>query len=92
MSHTPGPWNVKQGSMCYHVVSQDDKFHTGCICFGDADPKGNAMLVAAAPDLLNAAEQALSDLRWIKKNMGKKANFDSSIKVLRFAIRKARGS
>lgn len=91
MSHTPAPWNVKEGSSCYHVISKDGNFHTGCICFGDADPKGNANLVAAAPDLLNAADQALSDLQWLRKKMGKKANFQGSIKLLRFAIRKARG-
>jgi hypothetical protein len=91
MSHTPGPWNVVEGSTCYHVISKDEKFQTGCICFGDADPKGNAQLVAAAPDLLNAADQTLSDLLWLKKKMGKKANFEGSIKLLKFAVRKARG-
>jgi len=91
MSHTPGPWNVVEGSVCYHVISKDGKFQTGCICFRDADPKGNASLVSAAPELLNAAEQALSDLQWLQKKMGKKANFQGSIKLLQFAIRKAKG-
>jgi hypothetical protein len=29
MSHTPGPWNVVEGSTCYHVKLPENEFAVG---------------------------------------------------------------
>jgi hypothetical protein len=50
-THTPGPWRVRAGSSCQHVVSADGFFSTGCISF-DGRSHANAHLIAAAPELL----------------------------------------
>lgn len=42
-------------------------------------------LLAAAPDLLNAARQTLSDLKWLE-GQDKRNNFQASIILLRHAI------
>jgi hypothetical protein len=53
VSHTPGPWHVRQGSDCLHVVSDDTTMHTGCISFA-GNGHANARLIAAAPEMLAA--------------------------------------
>ena len=50
----------------------------------------NARLIAAAPELLEAARQALSDLEWIEKQKAG-TNMQASILILRAAIAKAEG-
>ncbi len=59
MSHTPGPWTVQASPVCYHVVSADRGFETGCIDF-DGNGLANANLIAAAPDLLAACKRLKS--------------------------------
>jgi hypothetical protein len=59
--HTPGPWRVVQGAGCWHAVSDDGGFSTGCITF-DGLGLGNAQLVAAAPDLYEAIRSSMQYL------------------------------
>lgn len=59
-AYTAGPWTVKSsGTMCYHVVSADSFFQTGCISF-DGKGLANARLIAAAPELLAALKEIVS--------------------------------
>lgn len=55
------------------------------------DDKEAWHMIAAAPELLRAAQDALSDLVWIEKNTPG-SNFQASIILLRAAIAKATGS
>ena len=61
---TPGPWELRALSTCYHVLdtpSGDGTFQTGCISF-DGSGKANAAFIAAArqavPELLDALRDA----------------------------------
>jgi hypothetical protein len=73
MAYTPGPWSVIEGESncthpddeCYGCVDGPDDF-TICDVFADTDElkvaaPSNARLIAAAPDLLEAAKAALND-------------------------------
>lgn len=77
MSHTPGPWGVKRGQSCLHVVSADDSMHTGCISFS-GNGAANARLIAAAPELLSALKLMVE-------------HYGDPLKVARAAIAKAEG-
>lgn len=65
--HTPGPWEVWAHSettdrhterVC--VVSQDAQSQVWTVCLADSgNSRADATLIAAAPDLLAAAESAL---------------------------------
>lgn len=55
--HTPGPWFAHVGEDGYFDVSTKEKL----ICTGQSGTD-NALLVAAAPELLEASERALSKL------------------------------
>ena len=50
----------------------------------------NALAIAAVPDLIDACEQALSDLEWIA-SLHNFSNFTSSIIKLKNVLSKARG-
>lgn len=71
MPHTPGPWHIDQlatGNLRIRAVDQND----GLLCFvaaiyGDQidsvvgnEVRANARLIAAAPDLLEAAKELLA--------------------------------
>ena len=65
MKHTPGPWDVVfgelEGNGEFSVYAPED----GTICRGDNEMinwKENAILIASAPDLLEACELALNFL------------------------------
>src|SRR5687767_1632435 len=56
---TPGPWHIKTGQSgqgCLHVVSDDNRMHTGCISF-DGNGRENARLIAASPELYEALKR-----------------------------------
>ncbi len=61
MKHTPGPWKVKSD---YNVFSGGGRLvansggHSGSVCPEEIheENKANAILIAAAPDLLEALE------------------------------------
>ncbi len=59
--HTPGPWNLKAGSALTIASSAGDIAYL-CGCQG-AEIRPNAILIAAAPTLLEAAREALRMVR-----------------------------
>lgn len=84
MSHTPGPWEITTRLTFGWDVKVKDRDWLICgLCFeDDDDKKADALLIAAAPDLLEALETLIQDQR------------DASLPVLakaRAAIAKARG-
>ena len=94
MSHTPGPWNA-----CPRHVdndgTQDEISGLGWDIEGPRQPQlrgqfakaADAYLIAAAPDLLEAAEKAIRILNEEVGHFGVRVNFPD----LRNAIDKAKG-
>lgn len=71
VEHTPGPWAVEPGTR----ILRSNIMHEGqrVAIIGestiiDGDPKANARLIAAAPDLLEACKHALT-LIWPEKTI-----------------------
>lgn len=69
MKHTPAPWKIINDSQAF-VCSTNDKgaMHfwasirsEGTYCAGDEELRANIELIAAAPDLLQAAIATYSD-------------------------------
>lgn len=69
-AHTPGPWTVFEDSRDARPGIEADAFSVVIYGYGDDDDGGvqgkskeeemaNAYLIAAAPDLLEAAQQAI---------------------------------
>lgn len=92
LKHTKGPWSVspdnpKAGE--YDIVS-DEWFIAGT--YGGCDEvngKANAHLIAAAPDLLEAAQSALELLTCVEMERVKIRGKAADIKALKAAIAKA---
>lgn len=90
-THTPGPWEVSEGrgfrsikaSDGGHVIASDQGEFTG-------NWEANARLIAAAPDLLEAAKHTLSVLEGTGTKIEGRENF-IGIPALRAAIAKAEG-
>ena len=91
-SHTPGPWTA---SFSFHgtkpgigdVWQIDAENHAVCttqFCYA-AETEANARLIAAAPELLEAASEALKGLELAGFDRSRQAN------GLRAAIAKATG-
>lgn len=56
--HTPGPWHLDRDGDGVVMISRADGGHIGQMFFD-----GDRELVAAAPDLLDALESLVDDLR-----------------------------
>jgi hypothetical protein len=87
--HTPGPWATSVDfidPVPKHCYRSDDgcEFHSIARAFGP-NSKANARLIAAAPDLLDAAKLALHELEW------EFAPMSPGAEALRAAIAKAEG-
>lgn len=82
--HTPGPWIIRHGGSGF--VGTEDR--TVAIAYGD-DPdchadermQANARLIAAAPELLEALEEAV-DLAWIEDSH--QVEFDPTVMFSEF--------
>lgn len=62
MSHTPGPWEVIQlPSMEYRIDAKVGPLH---VCPAIAHGLSDAVLIAAAPDLLAALNALVPDADW----------------------------
>jgi len=62
---TPGPWRINfDNQVCVQV---DGEYHAVCtdqFCYApQSEQNANARLIAAAPDLYEALEQALDDMQ-----------------------------
>lgn len=93
--HTPGPWKVGQGdfSGCIFAVDREQgrlregtPYPIASVIHRDAEGARNAQLIAAAPVLLNALEQAL---QWIEVDETTHGREFSAGNVARAAIAKA---
>jgi hypothetical protein len=98
MTHTPGPWRIgKSGAGIAAVYPKDARRHAP-ICFlgsGTIDDtedfsnaEANAHLIAAAPDLLEASEQAERELARVAD---KEPQAVIALVAVRAAIAKANG-
>lgn len=63
VKHTPGPWEIVMHGI-HPVIFAGDKAVADVAVFGD----DNARLIAAAPDLLAALENVLSDIESLQCN------------------------
>ncbi len=92
--HTPGAWTIErtEGGTCgpHWLIRASNQCVGHFYDEGGACPNGggNARLIAAAPDLLNAAMQALSDLQWLQ-DLTPETDLRSSILLLEHAIENA---
>ena len=64
VKHTPGKWRVTEGTMHPHrrIFSEDENI--GYVVDHTATAEANANLIAAAPELLEALENLLQQLRF----------------------------
>lgn len=99
---TPGPWRVQPlppncGGCRTIQAGKSGEYrqaqwqHDLCSTHGihnDSEDAANARLIAAAPDLLNACEQALSALQWIQ-DITPDTDLRSSILLLEHALNSA---
>ncbi len=97
MKHTPGPWYYQENSDTYtHIVRGPDAYfvhqgpqHTEGIA------EANARLIAAAPELLEACNDALNTLIGCcvaGPGRDDRAHMLATQSLLRIAIRKAEGT
>jgi len=93
-NHTKGPWKATRDDLQgYYAIRGEDGtlvFETGGNTLHTKNRDANALLIAASPDLLEAAEAALK--LWDKHGLGD--DDDESAPVysqLRAAIAKAKG-
>jgi hypothetical protein len=66
--HTPGEWIDRNA----HIPHAAGEIYSGneFICTTSGNAKANAKLIAAAPDLLEACEKLLSELRFSLNSQG----------------------
>lgn len=93
MSHTPGPWTVMSddGGLYIYMEANAGKDESLAI-YASENPDhrmADANLIAAAPDLLAAADQALDHL--IVMGPQGRLRCEGTIDMLKAAIAKARG-
>jgi hypothetical protein len=82
--HTPGPWvpvELKIGRKSFWIaISAEGKLR---------ETEGNARLIAAAPDLLEALQACADALRLIRFDSDRDPMFAEAVKLTRAAISKA---
>ena len=85
--HTPGPWNVEHDT---EIIAAEGKriaeADTRSINFVNGEANANARLIAAAPDLLAAAEALLEEARQFFPTVS-----GNAITIGEAAVKKARG-
>lgn len=86
--HTPGPWAFREGSEPHYqaLVYNEENGEDVAITYHD-DGATNAKLIAAAPELLEAAEWALTELREPEHSTAD--TIHETIQKLQQAIKKA---
>lgn len=100
MSHTKGSWFGRPSHDPVLIQGADEVGLSIAFACGGGDPRrhefmANARLIAAAPDLLEAAKIALSEAEsWIHDQLDGTSSLDSALKALepvREAIARATG-
>ena len=66
MKHTPGPWSVEKGdpecgNYGWYVCHPDTVDEESAICNLSVEAEANARLIAAAPELLEALKECITD-------------------------------
>lgn len=105
--HTPGPWFVEQNektpiyvspvasheqiAICNVMVIDEDPEDDSGEWFNGDQTKANARLIAAAPDLLEALDYALSALAHCRADKGYGSMQSRAAHLAANAIAKARG-
>lgn len=82
---TPGPWSVELDDGSLNIIAKAGPI---TVCPGRAHSLGDAHLMAASPDLFEAAEEAL---KFTAAFSGSNDYADSVSSALRAALAKARG-
>lgn len=88
--HTPGPWEVHGCELVgWNTLLATLHWHSG----REAENAADARLIAAAPDLKDAAADALAGWRYIRANYGDLygVGWDRVEEALAAALAKARG-
>ena len=98
--HTSTPWDINWGTAhdgeSHHIVDGKDFGHLSIIAMvkfhddTEGETRANAHLIAAAPDLLAAAEWALKKLQCVP-HLDDPDCYACGLNPLRIAIEKARG-
>lgn len=87
--HTPGPWhiaNIETGRIETEYVGDYIEVHTG-----EEGYRGDMALIAAAPDLLEGAREAVEWLGVLQQNYPDMASLISGLTKLKATIAKAEG-
>lgn len=101
MSHTPGPWKFRDSESLVNTFyvegphRGDGHYWLVAEVGGQGnDNAHNARLIAAAPDLVVAAECAVKELEWLRTGTWNEAGNSAithALNPLRAAIAKAKG-
>lgn len=83
LTHTPGPWTALNRGYKSHVTDNDMNWNAEIVGPGHA---ANALLIAAAPELLEALQEFVGAV-----NAGAKFSDMSVVEYARTAIAKAKG-
>ena len=92
--HTPGPWAIEKKSEGHSIVNRSFEGDEWCIAevYKQTDIAiANANLIAAAPDLLEALDYALSALAHCRADKGYGSMQSRAAHLAANAIAKARG-
>lgn len=91
--HTPGPWGIQEGKTLLHIETFESERGDGSldtrtpVCSLPKKKKADALLIAAAPELLEALESCLD---WLETQC--QENYpDGYIELAQAAIKKAKG-
>lgn len=87
MSHTKGPWRIRQENPVSFpdIETADDYQLSICKIISSFDQMNNAHLIAAAPDMLEALELLINDNRLMN------AMTKEQSKAIMYSIKKAKG-
>ena len=99
LTPTPGPWKLERDLRGFLSLRGDDDTFIGDICHDQDEPSqvetANAILLAAAPDLLAALKEARdwnnADIQWLEALPPDLAMLKARRKALNTAISKAEG-
>jgi hypothetical protein len=68
MTHTPGPWKVEHHRSHLHIATNKGiRLDNEIMDANDPTHEANARLIAAAPELLDAAIQALGQMETVSR-------------------------
>ena len=92
-THTPGPWHVTKGPAAREIRADDGPYIASvydiAVTYGERN--ANARLIAAAPELLDAARLAVDAIGQTRDDFGLKVELEKAYLALRAAIAKAEG-